>query len=177
LSSGTPAWTIGPPLGRKTSSTVQSKLPVARRPSTVPASLDDLRFRALRRTPASGPSAVRAAARLVAVENLEAAEHPGALLAAGAEGPATGDPVAAIDGHGRVPPPITAVPAMTVSAPVRVDLVDAFVRQAERDELADAVVGHDSSRRARALGQELDDARRRSRIDLQAAHGARHHML
>ena len=34
LSSGTPAWTIVRRSGRKTSSTVQSKLPVARSPDT-----------------------------------------------------------------------------------------------------------------------------------------------
>ena len=81
LSSGTPAWTIVRRSGRKTPSTVQCF-----RTREDPAPVDR--------------GAVRAAAWLVAVENLEAAQHPGAFLAAGAEGPASGDPISTLDGHG-----------------------------------------------------------------------------
>src|SRR5207249_11789411 len=60
-------------------------------PRNVPAPLDDLRF-GTREDPApEDRAAIRAAARLYAVEDLEAAEHPGALLAARAEGPAPGE--------------------------------------------------------------------------------------
>src|SRR5262249_62030580 len=60
----------------------------------VPGSLDDLCLRALEDAPPMDRGAVRASAQLVAVENLEAAQHPGALLTAGAEGPPPADPVA-----------------------------------------------------------------------------------
>jgi hypothetical protein len=52
---------------------------------------------------------------------------------------------------------------------VRVDLVDARVRQAERDELADAVVGDIPADGAGGLGQQLHDAQVGQRVDLEAA--------
>ena len=58
---------------------------------------------------------------------------------------------------------------------MRVDLVDALVRQTERDELADAVVGQVPADRAGALGQELHDAQVGQRVGLQAAQLARDH--
>src|SRR5262249_62047223 len=58
----------------------------------IPRALDDLGLRALEDSPPVDRGAVRAAARLVAVEYLEAAQHPSAFLTAGAAGPATGDP-------------------------------------------------------------------------------------
>ena len=64
---------------------------------------------------------------------------------------------------------------MTVSGPVRVDLVDALVRQPERDELADAVVGHVPAGRAGGLGQQLHDAHVGQRVGLQAAQCTRDH--
>ena len=64
---------------------------------------------------------------------------------------------------------------MIVSAPLAVDLVHALVRQAERDELADAVVAEVPADRAGALGQQLDDAQIGQRVDLQAAERARDH--
>src|SRR6185503_17568196 len=122
----------------------------------VPASFHDLRFRALENAPPVG-KAVRAAARLIAVEDLKAAEHPRAFLTAGTERPAPGYPVAAVDGHGASAAHHRGPGDDRVGA-AGVDLVDAVVRQAERDQLADAVVGHIPAGRARALGQELDDA-------------------
>src|SRR5262249_18345228 len=65
----------------------------------VPALLDDLRFRTREDPTPVDRSAVRAAARLAAVENLEAAQHPGALLTAAAEAPATADAVTTLDRH------------------------------------------------------------------------------
>src|SRR2546428_612842 len=106
----------------------------------IPAPLDDLRFRTLEDAPPVGRGTIRAAARLVAVENLEAAQHPGALLTAGAEGPATRDPVTAIDRHSP-PAPHHGGPGDDSVGPVRVDFVGALVRATPRDELADAVVG------------------------------------
>src|SRR5262245_28882851 len=105
----------------------------------VPAPVDDLRFR-----PGEDPApvrggAIRAAARLIAVENLEAAQHPGALLTAAAEAPATGDSVAAVDRH-RLPAPLHGGAGDDGVGPVRVDLADTFIGQTERHELADAVV-------------------------------------
>src|SRR5262249_40053390 len=58
--------------------------------------------------------------------------------------------------------------------PVPVKLLDALVRQPERDELADAVVGHIPAGRAGGLGEQLDDAHVSQRIDLQTAQGARY---
>ena len=58
---------------------------------------------------------------------------------------------------------------------MRVDLVDALVRQSERDELADAVVGQVPADRAGALGQELHDAQVGQRIGLQATQFAWNH--
>src|SRR5206468_10410618 len=114
------------------------------------------------------------AARLVAVEDLEAAQHPGALLTAGAEGPATGDSVAAIDRHSP-PAPHHGGAGDDGVGPVRVDLVDALVRQTERDELADAVVGQIPADRAGGLGQQLHDAHVGQRVSLEAAQCTRHH--
>src|SRR6185436_8930778 len=111
--------------------------------------------------------AIRAVARLVAIEDLETAEHPGALLAAGAEGPATGDAVPAVDGDG---------PATTLhggagdgdfSGPE--DLLDAFRWQTERDELGDVVVAEIPADRAGRLGQQLDRPQIGQRIELQPA--------
>ena len=64
---------------------------------------------------------------------------------------------------------------MTVSRAVPDNLLHALVRQAERDELADAVVGEVPADRAGALGQQLDDAQIGQRVDLQAAQRARDH--
>ena len=55
------------------------------------------------------------------------------------------------------------------------DLTDAVLRQAERDELADAVVGEVPADRAASLGQQLDDAQIGQRIGLQPAQRARDH--
>src|SRR5262249_56320065 len=139
-------------------------------PRYVPAALDDLGFGRREEPAPEDRAAVWPAPRLVPVENLEAAEHPGALLAAGAEGPATGDAVAAIDGHG---PPAThhggAGDDGVRATPV--DLLDALVRQAERDELADAVVGDVPAGPAGGLGAPLAHPRVRPRSDLQLPPG------
>src|SRR4029453_1285036 len=108
-------------------------------PGHVPAPLDDLRFRALEDAAPVDRGAVGAAARLVTVENLEAAQHPGALLAAGAEGPPTRDSIATLDGPAP-PAPLHSRAGDGDVAPVSVDLLDALVRQPERDELGDVVV-------------------------------------
>src|SRR5262249_37394419 len=52
---------------------------------------------------------------------------------------------------------------------LRIDLLYAVARKAERDQLADAVVGDVPADRARAFGQELHDADVGQRIGLQAA--------
>jgi hypothetical protein len=52
---------------------------------------------------------------------------------------------------------------------LRIDLLHAVVRKAERDQLADAVVGDVPADRTCAFGQELDDADVGQRIGLQAA--------
>src|SRR5439155_18023013 len=62
-------------------------------PGDVPASLDDSRLGTREDSAPVRGRAVRVAARLSAVENLEAAQHPGTFLAARAKGPATGDAV------------------------------------------------------------------------------------
>src|SRR5207249_8478284 len=54
-------------------------------------------------------------------------------------------------------------------ASVPVDLVDALVRQAERDELGDVVVAEIPADRAGGLGQQLHDAQIGQRVGLQAA--------
>jgi len=56
---------------------------------------------------------------------------------------------------------------------MRKELVDALVRQPERDELDDAVVGDVPADRAGGLGQQLHDAQVGQRVDLQAAQRAR----
>src|SRR4029453_1560357 len=93
----------GPPLGEE--DVLDRPVEAARGAKTehIPAPLDDLCLRAREDPPPVDGGAIRAPARLVASENLEAAQHPRALLAAGAEGPATGDPVAAIDRYGPSP--------------------------------------------------------------------------
>jgi hypothetical protein len=53
--------------------------------------------------------------------------------------------------------------------------VDALVRQTERDELADAVVGQVPADRPGALGQQLHDAQVGQRVGLQAAQFTRDH--
>src|SRR5437867_4407958 len=133
-------------------------------PGHVPAALDDLSFRTREDPTPVDRRAIRAAARLVAVENLEASQHPGALLAAGTEGPATRDPVATIDGHG--PSASHHGGAGDDRVPARVNLLDTLVRQTERDELADAVVGHIPADRAGALGEQLNDAHVGQRVSL-----------
>src|SRR5205814_9522853 len=97
----------------------------------VPAPLDDLRFRTREDPAPVDRGAIRAAARLVAVENLEAPKHPGALLAAGTEGPATGDPVSTVDGHGA-PAPLHGRAGDGGVASLPEARGDAFVRQTER---------------------------------------------
>src|SRR5207249_10112594 len=63
-------------------------------PGHVPAPLDDLRFRTREDPTPVDRGAVRPATRLATVEHLEAPQHPGALLTAAAEAPATTDAVA-----------------------------------------------------------------------------------
>ena len=62
-----------------------------------------------------------------------------------------------------------------MSCPGGVDFAHALVGQAERDELADAVIGDVPADRARALGQQFHDPQIGQRIDLQAAQRARDH--
>jgi hypothetical protein len=56
-----------------------------------------------------------------------------------------------------------------------VDLLDARVRQPERDELTDAIIGDVPADRAGALGQQLRDTRVGQRIDLQIDQSTRDH--
>ena len=140
----------------------------------VPAPLDDLRFRTREDPAPVDRGAIRAAARLVAVENLEAPKHPGALLAAGTEGPATGDPVSTVDGHG-LPAPLHGGAGDGGVASLPVDLVDSFVRQTERDELGDVVVAEVPADRAGGLGQQFHDAQIGQRVGLQPAQFTRPH--
>src|SRR5262249_26502147 len=139
----------------------------AAQPGHVPAALDDPRFRPREEPTPVDRGAVRAAARLAIVENLKAPQHPGALLTAAAEAPATADAVATLDRH-CLPAPRHGGAGDDGVGPVRVDLVDTFVRQPERDELADAVVGHVPADRAGTLGQEFYDAQIGQRVGLQA---------
>src|SRR5262249_47640727 len=94
----------------------------------VPAPLDDLRFRAREDPAPVDRGTIRTPTRLAAVQNLKAGQHPRALLAAGAEGPATGDSVTTRDGYG---PPSSdhgrAGDGDIASVPV--NLLDALVRQ------------------------------------------------
>ena len=143
-------------------------------PGHVPAPRHDRRFRARKHPAPVERTAIRAAARFAVVEDLEAPQHPGALLAAAAEGPVPVDAVAALDRH-RLPAALHRGAGDDGRVPVRVDLVHALVRQPERDELADAVVGKVPADRAGALGQQLHDAQVGQRIDLQAAQRARDH--
>src|SRR5262249_16796885 len=120
------------------------------KPRDVPASLDDSRLGSLEDTAPVRRVAIRAAAWLVTVENLEAAQHPGGLPPARAEGQAPGDPIAAAarDGapaahHGRA--------GNGRVGPLRVELLHALVRQPERDELSDAVVAQVPADRAGSL--------------------------
>src|SRR5262249_57647277 len=78
-------------------------------PGHVPTPLDDPHFRTWEDPTPVDRGAVRAAARLAAVENLEASQHPGALLTAAAEAPAPADAVATGDCH-RLPAPRHARP-------------------------------------------------------------------
>src|SRR5206468_2878753 len=59
--------------------------------------------------------------------------------------------------------------------PVPVDLLDALVRQPERDELGDVVVAEIPADGAGALGQQLHDAQIGQQIGLQAAKLTRPH--
>src|SRR5262249_62163726 len=71
-------------------------------PSDVPASVDDSRFGSLEEPTPVRRAAVRAPAWLVTVENLKAAQHPGALLPPPAQRPAPADPAPPLD---PTPPP------------------------------------------------------------------------
>src|SRR5262249_38981404 len=108
-------------------------------PRDVPAALDDSRLGSLEDSAPVRRVAVWAAAWLVAVENLEASQHPGGLLAARAERPAAGDPVAAVDRNGA-PAAHHGGAGNRRVGPLRIELLHALVRQPERDELRDAVV-------------------------------------
>src|SRR5262249_13320583 len=140
----------------------------------VPAPVDDLRLGAGEDPAPVRRVAVRAAARLIAVEDLKAAEHPRALLTPAAEAPAAGDPVAAVHRH-RAPASLHGGAGADGVGPVRLDLADALLGRAQGDELADAVVGQVPAGRAGALGQYLDDAQVGQRVGLQAAELARDH--
>src|SRR5438067_1605987 len=105
------------------------------------------------------------AVRFAVFEDLEAAGHPAAVVTAAAELPASADAVAALDRH-RLPAALHGG-AGDRGRPVPVDFADAVLRQAERDELADAVVGEVPADRAAPLGQELDNAQIGQRIGLQ----------
>src|SRR4030095_9688639 len=128
----------GPPLWQEDVLDRPVEAPRRAKTEHVPASLDDLRFRTREDPPPVDRGAIGAPPRWVASEDLEAAQHPGALLAAGAEGPATGDPVAAMNRHGSATAHHGGARDDGVG-PVRVDLVDAGVRQTERHEPAAGV--------------------------------------
>src|SRR5262245_34170482 len=113
----------------------------------VPTPLDDLHFRTREDPTPVDRGTVRAAARLAAVENLEASQHPGTLLTAAAEAPAPADAIATSDRH-RLPAPRHGGASDDGVGPVRVDLMDALVRQAERDELDNAIVSQVPANRA-----------------------------
>ena len=141
--------------------------PGAAQPAHLPAAGNDLDLGA-REQAAPEHAAVVAAARLAVVENLEAAEHPGGFMAAAAEGPAPADAIAALDRH-RLAAALHRGAGNHGTMALRIDLLHAVVRKAERDQLADAVVGDVPADRACAFGQELDDADVGQRIGLQAA--------
>src|SRR4029077_14960456 len=97
-------------------------------PGHVPASRHDRRLRTRKHPAPIKRATVRAAARLISVENLKAAQHPGGLLASGAEGPVTGDAISALDRH---PLPATLYGGARDDGrrSLTVDLVHAIVRQ------------------------------------------------
>src|SRR5262244_1335953 len=136
-------------------------------PAHLPAAGNDLDL-GTREQAAPEHAAVVAAARLAVVENLEAAEHPGGFMAAAAEGPAPADAIAALDRH-RLAAALHRGAGNHGTMVLRIDLLHAVVRKAERDQLAAAVVGDVPADRACAFGQELDDADVGQRIGLQAA--------
>ena len=145
----------------------------AAQPGDVPAARHDLGLGA-REHAAPIKRAARVAARLVAVHHLEAAEHPAALLAAAAKAPPPGDAVAALDRHRLAAARHRGAGHDRLMAR-RIDLVHAFVRQAQGDELADAVVGDVPADRTGALGQELGNPGISDRVHLQPAERARQH--
>src|SRR5205823_14763079 len=122
----------------------------AAQPGHVPAARHDLDFGARKEAAPIQRLALGAEARLAVVEDLEAAQHPAGLRGTAAETPAAGDPVAALDRH-RLPAALHRGAGAGRIGPLRVKLVHPLVRQAERDELDDAVVGEVPADRAAAL--------------------------
>src|SRR5262249_23118398 len=137
-------------------------------PGDVPAPLDDLRFRTREDSAPVDRGTIRTPTWLGAVENLKAGQHPGAFLTTSAERPATGDLVATIDGD-RPAASLHGSPGDGDIAPMPIILLDALVRQPQRDELGVVVVADVPADRAGALGQHLDDAEVRERVGLQPA--------
>src|SRR5215831_18525377 len=124
----------------------------AAQPGNIPAARHDLRFLSPKDPAAINRLAVRIPARTaVIIDNLETPQHPGGLPAAAAEAPAPGDPVSAVDGH-RLAAARNGGAGDDGAGPACINLLDALVRQAERDELANAVVCDVPADRADAVG-------------------------
>src|SRR5205823_8265890 len=98
--------------------------------------------------------------------HLEAPQHPGGLLTAAAELPASADAVTARGRH-RLPAAGYRGAGDDRVGPLPVDLLDPVIRQPERHQLADAAIAEVPTDRADALGQRLDDAQIGQRVDLQ----------
>src|ERR1700761_609889 len=91
-------------------------------------------------TPVHRP-AIRTPARLAIIENLEAPQHPAALLAAATKAPVPGNPIAALD-RNRLTAALHRSACDNRINTLRVDFLHTVLRQAEGHELPDAVVGH-----------------------------------
>src|SRR5581483_4966330 len=128
----------------------------AAQPGDVPAPGHDLGLGAGEHAAPVERLSLRAQPRLAVVENLEAAQHPGAFLAAAAEAPAAADAVAALDRH-RLSAALHRGAGDDGVGAGAVKFAHAVVGQAEGDELADAVVGEVPADRAGPLGEQLDN--------------------
>src|SRR3954451_18778495 len=146
----------------------------AAQPGHVPAAGHELGLLALENPAPVERPAFGAGARLAVVENLEAGEHPLAFLAAAAEAPAPGDAITAID-LDRLPAALHGSAGEHRVTLMTVNLLDPVIRQTERDQLADAVIGEVPADRATALGEQLDHPRIGDRINLQPTQRARDH--
>src|SRR5258708_3905195 len=157
-----------PPLGQKHVVDRPVEAAGAAQSRDIPAPRHDLRFAAREDPTPIERTAIRVGARLAVVaEHLEAPQHPARLLTAAAEAPPAADPVAPLARPPRAAARHGGAGDDGVGA-LRVDLLHAAVRQAERDQLADAAIAEVPADRAATLSQHLDGAQIGERVELQA---------